>query len=129
MNKIIALIVISVATVFPYFVMRCIINDFYPLILNPVVIQMMMLIPMMIFSIYGFPEGVFSGIIFSVSLLTFNVLYSLGSGYTTILVLGLLINPLTNGIAAAKMNEKHIFPIYLGFAIVIQVFFRTVFAA
>lgn len=128
MNKLLAIIILSAAMVLPYIILEYIMQALYPNVLMSALTPMLMLIPLMLFSIYGFREGLVVGFVFSVSLLTFNVLYAYGQGYSSILVVGLLVNPLTAGMAASKMNEKHIFPIYMSLAVIVQLFFRTILA-
>lgn len=128
MNKLLSIIILSAAMVFPYIVLEYIMQPIYPNVLMSLLTPMIMLLPLMVFSIYGLREGLVVGFVFSVSLLTFNVLYTYGQGYNSILVFGLLVNPISAGIASSNMNKKHIFPIYLFLSIVIQLFFRTVLA-
>jgi len=126
MREVIAIVAISAAMSIPYTFLDYIMKPLYPTLTMSALVLMLMLLPLMLFSIYGFRAGMLCGFAFSVSLLVSNVVYPL-LPYDSVLIGGLAVNPLSAGVASSRLHQKHVFPIYFGLGFAAQLLFRTIF--
>lgn len=88
-------------------------------------VQLLMLLPLILFEMSGSKYGVLSAVIFTLSVFLYSIFtVDMNIPTTFSLLLSFFFNPFSNGIASYRLENKKLSILLIFIAIVIQVFFR-----
>jgi hypothetical protein len=126
MHEYIKIFIVSVALAPVFLAFSWMLEKSIPLLTIPTSLQLLMLLPIVIFGVYGFRYGLISGLGFSLSLLLSYIVFlfeTLNTELMLYLFLSIPLNMATTGLCSWKVNDK-LFVFILIFSIGLHVIFR-----